>query len=174
MSILTREEIIKESGFVSLHLDDHTEELYSTIFLRIDTKGEEAVIYMDTVIPEEGNDGVVNASGINLLENGDINDVEWGYRPGWDEKLNGMLRPADTGWSVGYHGTVSSPEIGYHAHVVDDCGDDGGFCFEFIDYNCRDFGIQCINRPSVIDNRLMAFNQVLAVIHCLICFVSLN
>lgn len=60
------EEIIKESGFVSLHLDDDTEQLYSTIFLRVDIKGEETAIYMDTVIPEDGNDEVPNSKKITF------------------------------------------------------------------------------------------------------------
>ena len=56
------DEIISESGFVTLQVDDD-EQHYSTIFLRLE-KGEEPVIFMDTVIPEEGNDIVVNSKKI--------------------------------------------------------------------------------------------------------------
>tara|TARA_B100000315_G_scaffold259107_1_gene313660 strand:+ start:4427 stop:5317 length:891 start_codon:yes stop_codon:yes gene_type:complete len=54
------EEIIKESGFVTLHLDDDPAERYSSMLIRLE-KGEEPMILIDTLIPEEGNDIIENS-----------------------------------------------------------------------------------------------------------------
>ncbi len=58
------EELIKERNFVSLRLDDGPL-TYATIFLNLD-KGEEPGIFMDAVIPEEGNDLTMNSKKITL------------------------------------------------------------------------------------------------------------
>ena len=77
------EEMVKESGFVHLHLDDDPE-LYSTIFLRLDKEEEEPGIFMDTVIPENGNDLIVNSKKITF------NYIFKGKNFGFESKYVGM------------------------------------------------------------------------------------
>ena len=74
----------------------------------------------------------------NKLINNGFDTIESGYSPGWDVNLNGTYRPAsNTPWSTGYNGGVSSPTIGYHAHINSTCGIGNSPCFEYIDENCQ-------------------------------------
>ena len=57
-------EIIKERSFVSVTLDNYLES-YSTVFLRLE-KREEPTIFMDTLIPNEGNDSITKSKKITF------------------------------------------------------------------------------------------------------------
>ncbi|MBN2422618.1 hypothetical protein JXB41_05295 [Candidatus Woesearchaeota archaeon] len=70
-----------------------------------------------------------------VLENNGFENYTDGFSPGWDSSLNGDLRPITGSWSYGYNGGVSEPDIGYHAHIVDDPDCKGVACFKFIDMN---------------------------------------
>ena len=52
-------------------------------------------------------------SSENIVPNSDYSQQEETH-PGWDESLNGTTKA--TGWSD-YDGSVSNPELGYHAHL---------------------------------------------------------
>lgn len=76
------EEIIKERIFVSVRLDDHPLP-YSTFFLKLD-KGGKPGLFMDTVVPEDGNDLVMDSKKITF------NYIFKGINFGFESKYLGM------------------------------------------------------------------------------------
>ncbi len=80
---------------------------------------------------------VVNLTSVDnqYLNNAQFSDINSSYNPGWDTSLNLTYAPS-TGFASGYNGGVSSPAIGYHAHINPTAGIDGTPCFEYIDKNC--------------------------------------
>ncbi len=76
------EEIIKERVFASVKLDDYPEP-YSTFFLKLD-KGGKPIIFMDTLMPEDGNDLIVDSKKITF------NYIFKGKFFGFESKYLGM------------------------------------------------------------------------------------
>ena len=89
---------------------------------------------------------------INLVNNPDLSDIRNDYYPAWDSNLNGSYRAV--GWSGGYNGGVSSPSIGYHAHVSPICGKDDSACFQYINENSQ--------FDSILRHRWLGITQLLA------------
>ena len=77
---------------------------------------------------------LLSSSSSNIAINGTFNTTSSGYSPGWDTALNLTYRPT-TGFASGYNGGVSSPAVGYHAHIIMNCGEDGTPCMSMIDQN---------------------------------------
>lgn len=101
------------------------------------------------------NFSVLRDSNPSVISNGNFDSILSGYSPGWDTSLNLTYRPS-IGYSSGYNAGVTNPSVGYHAHIIPDCGINNSPCMSFIDRNAsygyahRWLGTaQAINSPGV-------------------------
>lgn len=131
-----------ENYYSFVNLSNSTSSDYILVANNFESKDLDAGGSRDKVSTDGGLDpyayevgsNVKSYQGPNIALNGDFSGVSGGYSPGWDTALNHTFSPS-SGFFSGYNDGVTSPTIGYHAHVSTTCGLLWDPCFEFIDEN---------------------------------------